>query len=154
VPIDNFSGQPPRSPFFGRQQTQPSPTQISGSTGNPLVVNADGSLNAVPVLQSTDAFTETVVSISTTGDSTLVAGVAAKKIRLYRVVLATSTACSVVFKSAATPLTGAIPLATNGQMVLIFSIYPWLTTTAAADALVLNASTTASIGGWISYIQA
>lgn len=154
---DNFAGEPPRSQPVVQQPANRSvsaPTAVTGG-GNTLVPNADGSLNvdSTPVLPAATTLTQVVINATANGDNTLVAGVAAKTIKVYQMAIGpASTAVNVIFKTGAVALSGTIAISTTEPMVLCFSNYPWLRT-AATDALILNLSTTASIGGFCSIIQ-
>lgn len=155
APIDNFPGEPPRG-----VNTQPYPSnrapasaQVSGSGGT-LVVNPDGSLNTVAELPSTATLTNIVINATLSGDNTLLSSASNKTIKVYQLCLGpTSTASNAIFKSGtASAISGTMVLSTTQALVLNFSPYPWLIT-AASNALVLNLSTTASVGGFASVIQ-
>lgn len=155
---NNFPGQPPRSAPVVEQPSNRAPiqAQISSGTGTSIAVNADGSINdrATPVLPSTGTLTNIVINATLNGDNTIVAGVAAKTIKVYQLVLGpASAAVNALFKTGtASAITGTMVLSTTQALVLNFSPYPWLLT-AATNALVLNLSTTASVGGWAGVIQ-
>jgi len=153
--VENFPGQYPRG-----LNTQPYPAnraptsaQVSGSGGT-LVINTDGSINTKEELPSTATLTNIVINATANGDNTLLAGTASKTIKVYQMVLGpASTASNAIFKTGtASAISGTMVLSTTQALVLNFSPYPWLIT-AASNALVLNLSTTASVGGFASVIQ-
>jgi hypothetical protein len=90
-----------------------------------------------------------------TGD--VIAGVAGYRIRVLAMFLSVSGAMSLQFfsgssgTSPASDLTGHVPLATNGSMVLPFNEMGWFQT-ALGDALHLAQSTPGSLGGSITYV--
>lgn len=96
--------------------------------------------------------TEASIDFVSTGDNTLVAGVGGQSVKVYKLFFVASAATTVIFKSGATALTGAITLAAGGSVVLDFDAEPWFTTGTAA-AFVLNQSGTAQISGRVYYIQ-
>lgn len=153
MPINPFPGQPPRNPPI--PATQQSVAQVTGG-GNSLVVNSDGSLNvdAKPVLPSTGTLTNILINATLNGDNTILTGTASKTIKVYQMVLGpASVAVNAEFKSGtASAITGTMVLSTSSALVVPFSPYPWLIT-AATNALILNLSTTASVGGFASVVQ-
>lgn len=153
--VDNFPGQPPRGTVVTPypQTDRSGQSQITGSGGSSLVINADGSLNAVPELPPATTLTEVVLSATANGNNIVVASLSSKTIKVYRMILSASVAVDVIMKSGSTALTGAIHLSTTQPLVLGFNIYPWFHTAVAADDFVLNLSTTASVTGSVSVIQ-
>lgn len=154
---NNFAGQPPRSTPTVAQPANRSPSQPNQVVGggNTLLPNADGSLNvdATPVLPSTGTLTNIVINATANGDNTLLAGVAAKKIKVYQLAIGpASVAVDAVFKSGSTAISGTMSLSTSEALVLNFSPYPWLLTATTSD-LILNLSTTASVGGIAGLVQ-
>ena len=93
------------------------------------------------------------VDENTSGDQTLIAAVANKKIRILNICLITADDLSIKFKSGSTDLTGVMKLATAGngfvadQSVNGSSVFE----TAEGEAFVLNLSASIQIGGWIVY---
>jgi hypothetical protein len=153
--VDKFPGEPPRTVVTQPYPANRAPTsaQISGSGGT-LVVNADGSLNTVAELPSTATLTNIVINAVANGDNTLVTGTASKTIKVYQLVLGpASAAVNGIFKTGtASAISGTMVLSTTQALVLDFSPYPWLLTH-TADSLILNLSTTASVGGFASVLQ-
>ena len=154
-PVDNFPGQPPTTTQVVAQpgNRAPGQTLIIGG-GNALLINADGSINAVPELPLATALTQVVINATANGDNTIVSGVASKTVKVYQMVLGpASAAVNALFKTGtASAITGTMALSTSEALVLNFSPYPWLRTN-ATDSLILNLSTTASVGGFASVIQ-
>jgi PP-loop superfamily ATP-utilizing enzyme len=95
-----------------------------------------------------------VVAASSGGDNTLVAGVAAKAIRVVSLVLvASGGANSVRLESAAsgTALTGVMDLVSDGQLVLPYNPAGWCQAAAAA-LLNLELSAGTAVGGVLGYV--
>lgn len=157
--VQPFAGQPPDTAQTVQQPQNraPNQAQVVGSGGT-LKVNADGSLNvnstASISLPPSTTMTQVVINATANGDNTLVAGVAAKTVKVYQMVLApASVAVNGLFKSGtASAISGTMVLSTTESTVLNFSPYPWLLT-AAGDGLLLNLSSTASVGGFASVVQ-
>lgn len=152
--VENFPGQPPKPAITQPYPVNRAPTsaQISGSSGT-LVVNADGSLNTVAELPLATTMTQVVINATANGDNTLVAGVAAKTVKVYQLAIGpASAAVNGIFKSGtASAISGTMVLSTTDSLVMNFSPYPWLIT-AAGQGLLLNLSTTASLGGMCSVV--
>lgn len=151
----NFAGEPPRATVTQAAPTNRAPgsAQISGG-GNTLTINADGSINTVAELPPSTGLTSIVVNAVVNGDNTLLAGSTGTTIKVYRMLLDSTGSVTVTVKSGAgTALSGAMPLSTASPLVLNFSPYPWFASTNSTDALVLNLSTTASVGGTIGVVQ-
>ena len=153
--VDNFPGQPPTTTQVVAQPSNRAPNQVilSGG-GNSLVINPDGSINVVPDFPAATSLTQIVINATANGDNTIVTGTASKTIKVYQMVLGpASTASNAIFKTGtASAISGTMVLSTSEALVLNFSPYPWLRTN-ATDSLILNLSTTASVGGFASVIQ-
>ena len=93
------------------------------------------------------------VSVSASGDNTIVAAVATKKIRLLSGLLVAAGTVNVKWKSAAaTDLTGAMSMLNAARIE--HSATPWgQFETAAGEALVLNLSAAIGVAGWITYLE-
>lgn len=88
-----------------------------------------------------------------TGDNTLVAAAAQKKIRLLSANLASAGTVNSKFKSgASTDLTGLFLLVANGQINLAPCTWGHLET-AEGEALVLNNSAAIVVSGSITYLE-
>ena len=152
---NNFPGEPPPTAQVIAQPSNRAPGQtlIIGG-GNALLINADGSINAVPELPLATALTQVAINATVSGDNTIVTGTARKSVKVYQMVVGpASAAVNALFKTGtASAITGTMALSTSEALVLNFSPYPWLRTN-ATDSLILNLSTTASVGGFASVIQ-
>lgn len=89
---------------------------------------------------------------TTATDTTLVAGVAGKRTRVWQIFFVQSLDSNVTFKSGSTALTGAMPLTAFGTLMLPSSPHPWFTT-AVGEAFVMSQSASAQISGRIYYSQ-
>lgn len=150
MPIQPFAGQPPDNTVTVGQPANRSPSQTTlVGTGNTVTVSST-TVN----LPAATTLTITNVNLSSTsGDNTLIAGVASQTVKLYSAVLTLTTSAAVTFKSGTgTSITGPISLAANTPLVLQVDQYPWAMTL-ATGALVLNLSTTSSVGGSIRTVQ-
>lgn len=146
--VDNFPGEPPRSTPTVAQPANRTPAQVQ-ATGP-----GGGAIPISSALPSTGTLTQIVINATANGDNTLLAGTASQTIKVYQLVLGpASAAVNGIFKSGtASNLSGTMVLSTTQALVLNFSPYPWLIT-AATNSLVLNLSTTASVGGFASVVQ-
>ncbi|HXG77500.1 MAG TPA: hypothetical protein VNJ53_13120 [Gaiellaceae bacterium] len=91
------------------------------------------------------------VDVATSGDTTLVAAVAGKRLRVLAFLLVGAGAVVATFKSgAATALTGGLTLAASTVVAAPFSPEGWFET-AAGEALVLNLSAAVSVDGAVVY---
>ena len=101
------------------------------------------------------ALQQAVINVSSSGDSTLVAGAAGKTIKVYRLKLIVSAATAILIKSdSATTLDGPLSFSANEGMILDFTgndMPPWYTTAAGKD-LVINSSNAVTIGGNLDYL--
>ena len=125
------------------QRTTPSDTQIvSGNTSSLY----DGATALPPKFAIIDA--------ATSGDNTLVAGVASKKIRVLAAFMVAAGAVNARFESGAsgTALTGQMNLTTNSGFVLPFNPIGWFETAAAA-LLNLELSGAVSVDGALTYVE-
>jgi len=89
---------------------------------------------------------------SASGDTTLVAAVPGKKIRVLALTAVTTLANSVHFRSLATPITATFPLAANGGVVLPVNELGWFET-AVGEALVLNMTVATATGVQVVYVM-
>jgi hypothetical protein len=96
------------------------------------------------------------INISNSGDNTIVAAVAAQKVKVLGLLVVASGDVNLTIKSGAgTSLSGAIPLAAKGNgFVLPVSLVGYhLLETAAGAALVFNLSGAIAVTGAIVYLQ-
>lgn len=96
------------------------------------------------------------VDVSASGDSTVVAAVSGRKIRVLTYVLASDTNTKIKFKSDTTDLTGPMALGAysnifNGNTDLTPGGLIGVLETAPGEALVLNSTVAAAVGGHIVY---
>jgi hypothetical protein len=93
------------------------------------------------------------IAASSTGDNTIVALVASKKIRVLRFMLVAAGAVSVKFKTGSgTDLTGAMAIAANGGVGAPYCPIGILES-ASGEALVLNLSAAVAVAGNLTYIE-
>jgi hypothetical protein len=94
------------------------------------------------------------VNAAASGNNTLVAAVAGRKIRVLSAVLVAAGTVSPKFQSGtgATDLTGAMPMVANGVIVLPFNPEGWAETLAGA-LLNLNLNVAISVTGVITYVE-
>ena len=92
------------------------------------------------------------ISASSSGNNTLKAAVAAKKIRVYAYVIVATTAVTAKFQSAAggTDLTGAMPLGANGGVAAPFNPAGWFETV-AGELLNLSLGGAVQVSGHFVY---
>ena len=92
------------------------------------------------------------VTFAASGDNTLVAAVVGKVIKLVRIFVVASAATNLTFKDGATALSGALPMAANGALVLDLSDSPWFSTSSVSNNLILNSSAAVQASGTVYYI--
>jgi hypothetical protein len=111
------------------------------------------SILAALALEATSDLTSVTKAISTATDTPIVAaGGGTTTIRVHRITLNVSAACTLTFKSAATQLREPMVFYGPATMVYDFSGRPWLTT-AANQALNLTSSNTATVNITVDYVQ-
>ncbi len=95
------------------------------------------------------------ISFATTGDNVIVAAVAGKLITVVSLLLVSTAPTNITVKDgAANLLSGAMPLAAGVPLVLpVDPTLDWYSTTAAANALILNQSGAVQISGTVWYVQ-
>lgn len=95
------------------------------------------------------------ISAATSGNNTLVAAVAAKKIRVISLVLVAAGAVNVTIENGAggTDLSGPIPLTANSGFVLPRNQDGWFADTSANTLLNLSLSAAVQVSGALSYIE-
>jgi hypothetical protein len=95
-----------------------------------------------------------VIDHATSGDNTLVAAVAGKKIRVLSIFFVVAAAVTVRFESAASgaALTGQMQFGANGGIALAFNPEGWFET-AAGQLLNMELSGAISVDGGLSYIE-
>lgn len=96
-----------------------------------------------------------VIATTATGDNTIVSAVASKKIYVLSGVLMANAATNVKFwstSSAGTAITGLMCLPASGGFQIPYTPVANFATQATNQALVLNMSAAATLGGWITYV--
>jgi len=122
-------------------------TSLSSIDGHLTKADTDNLRFAIP---TTSKYTDASISISSSGDNTIVSGTAAQTIRVFRLMLACASGVNVTFKDgASTSLTGAMPF---GGIVLDASGDPWFVTS-SANAFVINLSGAVQCSGKLSYTK-
>lgn len=89
---------------------------------------------------------------SASGDTTLVAAVPGRRVRVLALAGVTTLANSVHFRSNATPIAATFPLAANGGVVLPVNELGWFET-AFGEALVVNMTAATATGLQIVYVM-
>lgn len=104
----------------------------------------------IPPASTLTRYLEAAIDCSTTGDNTLIAAIAAKKIKVHRLFFVVSTATAITFKCGSTAQTGAMSMSANGGFTLDMQGDPWFTTAVLED-FILSQSGSAQISGRIYY---
>lgn len=110
---------------------------------------------AIPVYSSAGVAslgTNLAISNSSSGDTTVVTGVASKSVRVYRLVLVFGGTTTITLKDGTTALTGAMTFNAGGSLSLDVGSVPWWVTT-AGNGFVINSSAAVSVAGFIQYVQ-
>jgi hypothetical protein len=127
-----------------------------GTAASPLYTSPATSPNNQPVdLTGGKTILRAAISAASSGDNTVVAAVASKKIKVLEVVLIAAGDVDVRFESAAggTALTGVMSLAADGNGFVAPMATPGLHhfETAAAALLNLELSAAVQVSGWLVY---
>lgn len=93
-----------------------------------------------------------VIATAASGDTTLVPAVPGKSLRVTDYTAVAAGTVSVKFKSAATDISGAMPLVANAQLQSVDAAAGVLQT-AQGEALVLNLSAAIAVGGHLTYVE-
>ena len=99
------------------------------------------------------------IAAASSGDNTLVAAVASKKIRVLSMTLVAASAVSIYFTSGAGGTvifggsTNKMALAANGGFVLPYSNVGYFENSSANQALVMNLSSAVAVSGGLTYIE-
>lgn len=113
-------------------------------------------MSARTSLNVPNPFQQLPINISAGGDNTIIAGIANKQIKVFRLKLLTAGAVVILVKDGpGTVLDGPLSFSSNEGMVLDWPGYdgpPWYTTSPGND-FVMNLSTGVQIGGNLDYIQ-
>jgi hypothetical protein len=104
--------------------------------------------------QTTKALTNASVSISSSGDNTVVSGTSSQTVRVYKLVLIAAGGVAVTIKDgASTSLTGAMPLAANGAMAIDFNEGEPVFVTSSGNGFVVNLSAAVAVTGFVQYTK-
>lgn len=121
-----------------------------------LIATRTGSLETNTVYAGTTALTPkfVAVSASTSGNNTLIAAVASKKIRVLSYTLVCTSAVTAKFQSGAggTDLTGAMPFGANGGVSVPFNPVGHFET-AVNTLLNLSLGSGVQVSGHINYVE-
>ncbi len=91
------------------------------------------------------------LSDGTSGDNTIVAAVAGRRIKVYAIHFNVVGSVNVIWKSGATELTGDMNFQAREGYTNAVTPPAFLLATAAGEALILNLSDNIAVDGWISY---
>lgn len=139
-------------------------TDPTGTTAQPVTDNG-GSLTvdnagtfavqSAPSLQTTSSLTNANVSISTSGENTVISGTASQTIRVFRGAFTAASAVTLTIKNAASGTTLAtIPLSANGSVAFdTFESGEPLWITAPSGAFIVSLSSAVSVQGFIQYTK-
>lgn len=148
----------------------PQPLTITGGvfiSGNPIVtvsnlpaiqtVQGTVALSGIPSINFntpiTNPLTPTVINFNSAGQNILVAGITSETIRVFRMLLVNTFNTTITFYSGTnTALSGPMPIAGSGSMVLDFSPAPWYITT-PGSGFNINSSSASQMSGTIWYTQ-
>lgn len=111
-------------------------------------------MTIMPSTAGASGLTSAKVDFAASGDNVLVAAVANKVVKLYKILIVLEDAADVIFYdgAAGTALTGAMSISAGGSIVLDFDGEPWFQTS-AGNALVVNLSGASQCSGRAYYRQ-
>lgn len=93
------------------------------------------------------------ISFAGSGDNTVVAGVALKTVRIFKMFFTVASATTITFKDTTpTSFTGAMTLNAGGSFTLDFDTEPWFLT-ATAKGFVITSSNAVQVSGAVWYTQ-
>jgi hypothetical protein len=129
-------------------------TNILGTVSHPLqVAQAGGGSSVTLSANTTYIFTRVLVNITTSGSTTVIAGVGGQTLRIYRFVLVFGTAVTVTLQdTAANTLFPATMLVTNSTMQGEFDTQPKFPI-ALGNGFIINLGSTSTVTGFIDYTQ-
>lgn len=90
------------------------------------------------------------VDFSASGDNTVVAAVAGKRINIQRVWFVVGSDVTITFKRGSTDLSGAVPMLANGSFVLDLSGEAWFSTD-VAEAFIMNTNGAVQVSGMVYF---
>jgi hypothetical protein len=162
VSVSNFPATQPISaaslPLPTGAASEASLASLNGKI--PTALTSQGGLNvggsAVDIVARTPAqIRRAPISVATSGDNLILAGVTGQKIKVLGMMLVANGDVNVLIKSATTNLTGSIPLASKGNGFVLpqnFLGYHWLEGI-DAGSLILNLSAAIAVTGFFLYAQ-
>jgi hypothetical protein len=103
-------------------------------------------------IQTAGIIQNAVISFAASGDNTIVAAVANKRIYIFRLYFILGAASNITFKTGTTALSGALPFQANQGMILDPTECPWHQTD-VGSAFILNSSNAVQVSGSVGYIQ-
>lgn len=99
---------------------------------------------------TTNFLTVASLSFASSGDNTIISATAAQTSRVFKIFFTVATACTVIFKSDATALTGSMTFTSGGSFVLDFDAEPWFIT-GTNEAFIINLSVASQVSGRVYY---
>lgn len=129
--------------------------QVVESTGTITLVGGVPDATGIVNQAGTDRTVKyAVIDVATSGNNTLVAAVASRKIRVLSAFMVASAAVTVRFQSGAagTALSGQMVLAANSGFVLPYNPHGW-SETAVNTLLNLELSAAVSVDGMLTYAE-
>ncbi len=133
---------------------------LSATAANATAVKVDGSavtqpVTAAPSLKTTSSLTNANVSISSSGENTVVSGTASQTIRVFRGSFVAASAVTLTVKNTASGTTLAtIPLAANQAFSFdTFESGEPLWVTASAGAFIVSLGSAVSVSGFVQYTK-
>jgi hypothetical protein len=130
------------------------PVSVTAASTSAVATNPALVVSQTPNLPLTNTTTSVNINASTNGNNTLVAGVAGKTVRVFKVALVFSVGGTVIFQDGnSTALSGPFILNAGATIVLDMDITnPWFLTS-TGNAFVINLSGGAAVGGVLYYTQ-
>jgi len=110
-----------------------------------------GNLPVLAARLNADDMTEVRINQSASGDTTVIAAVAAQTTKIYAISLSVAAPTVIQIKNGAGSVLQEWPLAQNGGFVLTFMSRPWYTTS-ANTAFIINSSAAISVQGRAYYV--
>lgn len=111
-------------------------------------------MTMMPSTAGASGLTSAKVDFAASGDNVIVAAVANKTVKLYKIMVVFADAVDVIFYdgAAGTALTGLMSISAGGSIVLDFDGEPWFEAS-AGNALVMNLSDAIQVSGRAYYRQ-
>lgn len=126
---------------------------LTDAQGAAAQLDAAGNLQTATGVRKAAATTPVAISFSGSGDNTIVSATASQTTRVHRLYIVVAGATSITFKTGAgTSLTGAMPLAANGGIMMDFSAEPWFVT-GTNEAFIINSSAAVQVSGRAEYLK-